>query len=94
MKNGIYTVHDVKAHAYLPPFVLPTNEMAIRTMTDCVNDKGHNFGAHPEDYTLFLIGEWDNVTGKVEDLDKISLGNGLDFIVVKSHIEDPENTEG
>lgn len=63
MKHYIFMVYDTKGEAFLPPFFLPTRGMAMRAFSDACNDKNHNFGAHPEDYTLFNVGTWDVQSG-------------------------------
>jgi len=60
MIHKIYSVYDSKAETYTPPFFQHREAMAIRTFSDCVNDPGHTFGMHPEDYTLFHLGEYDD----------------------------------
>lgn len=60
MIHKMFTVYDTAAKAYLPPFFLPREEMAIRVFTDAVNSDSHQFGRHPADYTLFLIAEFDD----------------------------------
>lgn len=59
----VFTVYDVKAKAYLPPFFLPEMGMATRAFGDCVQDAKHMFGKHPADYTLFCVGTFDDATG-------------------------------
>lgn len=80
MISNIFTVHDVKADAYLPPFVYAQLAQAVRTFADCVNKPDHQFGAHPADYTLFHIGTFDDSSAKFEPTTPISLGNGVEFI--------------
>ncbi len=75
----IFAVYDEKAGAYLPPFFLPTVQIAKRTFGDCVNDPKHNFGRHPQDYTLFHQGEFDCDTSDWEVQTSYSLGNGVEF---------------
>ncbi len=53
--------------------------MAKRTFQDCVNDPEHAFGAHPEDYTLFSHGHFDQSEGMFEVETMVSLGNGVSF---------------
>ena len=65
MRNQIFTIYDVKAKAYITPFVLPNDGMAIRTFQTCANDLNHAFGQHPEDYVLYRIGEFDSDTGEL-----------------------------
>lgn len=64
MIHHVFTVHDAKSEAYLPPFHLQTKGQAIRAFTDCVNDPNHQFAKHPEDYTLFELGEFDDHNGQ------------------------------
>ena len=57
------------------------NEMAIRVFSDCVNDRGHQFGKNPADYTLFNIGAFDDNKATVKTQNPIfSLANGLELI--------------
>lgn len=69
MIHHIFTVYDQKAGAHLPPFILPAIPMAERTFSDCVNKPDHQFGAHPEDYTLLRIGTFDDETAIIDRLD-------------------------
>lgn len=60
MKHKIFAVYDDKVEAFLQPFFLPTVGAAMRAMMDCVNDRGHAFHAHAEDYALYQLGEFDD----------------------------------
>ncbi len=60
MIKTVYTVYDIKVKAYLQPFFLDTDAQAIRTFGDLINDSTHQFGRHPEDYTLFKLCEFDD----------------------------------
>jgi len=85
MQSYIYAIHDSKAGAYLQPFFMPNHHMAMRTFQDCVNDPKHNFGMHPEDYNLFEIGEFNDLTSELIYNTPIkSLGNGLDHQTIVS----------
>lgn len=80
MIHKIFTVFDEKALAYLPPFVLPETGQAIRSFADCVNSSDHMFGKHPEDYTLFQIGVYDDKSGVISELDTRSvIGSGVQY---------------
>ncbi len=80
MLQRIFTIHDRKAGAYFPPFYLPQVGQAVRTFADCVNDINHEFSKHPEDYTLFAIGTFDDNTAIAITKPPESLGNGVDFV--------------
>lgn len=80
MKLYMFSVHDAKAEAYLPPFFVPSPPMAVRTFGNCANDPTHQFCMNAEDYTLFLIGEFDPISGKVEALSTPKpIGKALEF---------------
>lgn len=60
MLHRMFTVFDVKVGAYLQPFFLQADDQAVRAIGDCVNDPAHAFSKHPEDYTLFFLGIFDD----------------------------------
>lgn len=86
------TIYDVKAQAYLPPFFLPNLDMGIRVFSDCLEDKTHQFSKHPEDYTLFTVGEFNDENGGLEIHPPQSLGNGVDYQNAKKPVT-PEKLE-
>jgi len=68
VKFKAYSIFDEKAKAFLPPFFLHNEAVAVRAFADCVNNPEHQFGKHPTDYTLFCLGGFDDTTGSFEDL--------------------------
>lgn len=66
MDHLIFTVYDSKTAAYLPPFYMQTIPAAIRAITDTCNDPTHQFAMHPEDYILFHLGRFDDLTAKFD----------------------------
>nr|UXQ88100.1 MAG: nonstructural protein [Microvirus sp.] len=79
-KQMIYTVHDVKGETFMPPFFVPSKGLAIRAFEDCINSPDHHFGKHPADYTLFSLGYFDTDTGEIVQADRVSVGNGIEFV--------------
>lgn len=61
----VFAVFDTAVSAYLQPFFAPTTGSAIRSLTEAVNDKTHQFNKHPTDYTLFLLGDYDDASGLI-----------------------------
>jgi len=88
MEHKMFVIHDSKANAYMQPWFLTQRAMAQRAFMDCVNDKEHNFGRHPEDYTLFQIGTFDDQTAEVKWEPPKSIGNGLEYL--KQEEEQPD----
>jgi len=78
--HKIFTVYDSKAETFMPPFFVPSKGLAIRAFEDCINSNEHHFGKHPADYTLFSLGSFDTDTGEFDITDRISVGNGVEFV--------------
>lgn len=76
MNLGMFAVMDGKARAFISPFCLPTDGMAVRVFSDCVNDPAHMFGKHPEDFGLYKMGEFDPERGLIA-ADPVLLVNAL-----------------
>lgn len=66
----IFTVHDARAEAYLPPFYMRTKGEAIRAFETTVKDTNSQFNKYPQDYTLVELGEFDESTADIKLLDK------------------------
>ena len=88
-KIKCFTVYDSKVEAYMNPFFLRTRGEAVRAWNDVVNDPSSAFNKHPEDYTLFEVAEYDEVTGVFENhKTPISLGVAVQFH--KGYADKPE----
>lgn len=84
----VFSVYDEKAAAFIVPFFLPEQAMAIRTFTASACDDQHQFGRFPEDYTLFEIGLFDLQSGQYEPYDaKLCLGSALEARAEEKKIE-------
>lgn len=80
MVSKVYTVYDSKVEAYLPPFMAQTKGHAVRMFSDEVNNEQSALHRHPEDYTLFEIGEFDDAKGVYSMHEaKQPLGTALEF---------------
>lgn len=78
--SKMFSVYDSKVGTYLRPFTMLTKGEATRAWSDLVNDEKTQFAKHPEDYTLFELGEWDDEKGIVINHPApISLGTALEF---------------
>lgn len=54
-----YTLHDVKAVSYSPPFFCANDAIARRMLLDLVSDTNTMPGRHPSDFKLYKIGTFD-----------------------------------
>ena len=71
MKLVIVAIRDSAVGAYMRPFYLQSSGQAIRSFQDEVNRAAeeNTMFHHPEDYELFLLGEFDDVTGMFDLLE-------------------------
>lgn len=74
-----YCVFDSKAEAYMAPFFFQTNGQAIRAFSDLANNKSSTVAQHPEDFTLFSIGFFNDEDGSLEPEVHHSLGTAIEY---------------
>lgn len=80
MIKKIYSIYDNAVGAYLPPFYMTANGEAIRGFTDVCNDETTQFNKNPQDFTLFELGEFDDLSCTFNLLDTPnSLGKANEF---------------
>lgn len=80
MKLKIFAVYDIAVGAYMQPFFLQSRGQALRAWLDTCSDPKTNMWAHPADYTLFEIGEYDESEGILTSYSvKTSLGSALEM---------------
>lgn len=68
MKLNIYSVFDSKLATFSRPWYELTDAAAIRVFSDAVNDSSNpnnQWFKHPEDFSLFCIGEFVDSSGEV-----------------------------
>lgn len=75
----IFSIYDTKAEVYSKPFYELTIGSALRNFSDAANDPSTQFHKHPGDFSLFLLGEYDDNTGEIIDKSPSqNLGNCLE----------------
>lgn len=82
MELNIYAIYDSAAAAFVQPFMMHNDGLAIRAFQDNVNAKEeNNISKHPEQFTLFKLGQFDDKSAKytLEDSPK-SLAIGVELI--------------
>lgn len=76
----VYSIYDSGVEAYMQPFYARAKGEAIRMFTNTVNDVSTVVNAHPDQFTLFEIGVFDDKAGMVDCFAApLSIGNGLEF---------------
>lgn len=77
---NIFSIYDSKIESYMKPFYCNTKGEAIRMFSDGLKESDSLISKHPEDFTLFHLGEYDDSTAKFTPLETPhSLGVGIEF---------------
>lgn len=66
MIKNVYVIYDSQAEFYNQPFFLINDEIALRSALDLRNDPGTEIGRHPQDFTMFKIGTYDDTTAVLD----------------------------
>lgn len=76
----MFSVYDSKAESYMMPFTAQSRGSAVRSFTEASNDPQSPCCKHPSDYTLFAVGEFDELTGVLTPYKaNVSLGCAIEF---------------
>lgn len=65
MMLGLYAVYDRCSRVYDGPIPQSNDDTAIRAFTQMVNNPQSTVAQSPEDFTLFVVGQFDNATGEI-----------------------------
>lgn len=68
MLLNAYSIYDIKALQYHPPYFASTDAAAARAFGDLANDLNTHVGRHPADYILYCVGTFLDSTGQLEPI--------------------------
>lgn len=84
MELKIFSVFDEKGQVYRTPFYLVHKGEAMRSFGDLVNDPKTIINKHPEDYKLYFLGVFDDVSGAFLGKNTPEfIANASDFLIRK-----------
>ena len=87
MELKVFSIYDIDAQAYNNPFFMLTQAEARRAIVSLSMDGDHMFSKFPHKFELFMVGRFDNLTGKFDQTEFNSLGT------VASNKVDQHNVE-
>ncbi len=70
MITNMFSIYDEKCQTYSSPFTQPHIGQAIRSFNDLSQDKTTSINRHPEDYTLYHIGEFDDSSSNLKSFNE------------------------
>lgn len=81
MRFKVVAIKDNAILSFAQPVFVPHVGAAIRSFGDEVGKKDTQLGQHPEDYELYLLGEYDDQTGMfTQDTAPERVSSGKDFV--------------
>lgn len=81
----IFAIYDKKSQAYATPNFFHHTGQCLRAFEDVVNDKNPNaMSAHPADYSIWQIGEFDDVTGVLTPLNPTHIQEVAGLVRIKN----------
>lgn len=84
MNLNIYTIKDAKAGTHAQPFFSVNHTTAMRSFYVSVKDPSNPLSAYPEDFSLWHLGTYNDITGKLD-------GNDPEFVANSAHQEEGDN---
>jgi len=66
----VFAVFDIKAESHGNLITLPAVGLATRTFSDAINAPNSPLGDNPEDYSLYELGTYDPVSGRMMGLER------------------------
>lgn len=80
MKINMYAIKDRQLDAFMLPFPAQTNGAAIRSFGNHTKEEGHPVAQHPDDYSLYHLGDYDDQVGKMTSLETpVKIAEASDF---------------
>ncbi|AXL15295.1 nonstructural protein [Microviridae sp.] len=76
----IFAVYDSKVEGFANPFYAVTRGQAVRMFQDSLDDERSPFSKHPEDYSLFFLGQFNDANGVLDNATAIEkIISAIDF---------------
>lgn len=98
MKLRVYATHDASIDAFHQPFFARTDVECHRMFVESLRrDQKSNLFLYPEDFSVYVVGEFDDETGRVIGCDPLCVINGAQMrqyqktVIADSQNEDSTN---
>lgn len=63
MQLKVYSIYDNAAKAFMPPFYMQSDAVAIRGFSDEINKPDSHLGQHCSDFYLYCLGDFEDSRG-------------------------------
>lgn len=76
----VFSIYDSATKAFHQPWYMLTVEEAQRTFKNLANDPESNICKNPTDYSLYHLGQFDNLSAKINTTDLQLLGLANEYV--------------
>jgi hypothetical protein len=87
MQFNVYGIFDTASGIYDRPFVMQSDGQALRAFGDIAVDAEHPIGKHPEDFSLFRLGTFNDNTGELTCTGKECLATALEMVAASRKVD-------
>lgn len=94
MRVNAYSVFDSAVAAYMQPFFLRSDAEALRNFTDLCMDEKTNIAKHPEHYSLWSVGIFNDQSGKFTHDEPVCLGKAHEIIAQSRSVDQVKDKVG
>ncbi len=88
MKVQFYAIFDTCSGIYEKPFSSTTDDLVKREFQDVALSADHPISKHPEHYSLWRLGTFDNTNGNILDEKNECLWQAVEAISQSQNIDD------
>jgi len=86
MKTQLYAIFDTASGVYSKPLFARADGEVTREFQTLCTDAEHPYGQHPEDYSLYRLGIFDDQTGKLTNEENECLATGLELVSLSRNV--------
>lgn len=84
----LFSIYDKKGQVYSNPSFFPNKSVALRALGELVNDGQSSVSKYPNDFNVWVVGEWDDQKGELNAYKKLEL---LEECINMKKPETPKN---
>ncbi len=82
MKTNIYSIYDTASGIYQKIIQARADGEVMREFQNMCDDESHPVGQHPEDYSIFRLGQFNDQDGFITNDDNECLSTGLEMVAL------------
>jgi len=86
MKHNLYAIYDTASGIYQRLIPAQSHGQITREFSDLATNAEHPVGAHPEDYTLFYLGTFNDGTGEIIPYAPEALATALEMVSLSRNV--------